>query len=118
MFKLKPDHPNIAVELALLLVLAVAWGSTYAFIKVGVETIPPATLVVGRTIIAAALLGAILWLRGIAMPLDQVTWRRFLLQACLNTVFPFLLIAWAEQTVESGLATILNSTSPIFTFLF
>jgi drug/metabolite transporter (DMT)-like permease len=44
-------------------------------------------------------------------------WGRFALQACLNSVLPFTLIAWAERSVDAGLATILNSTSPIFIFL-
>jgi drug/metabolite transporter (DMT)-like permease len=51
------------------------------------------------------------------MPVDAATWRRFLFQACLNSVIPFTLIAWAEGALGAGLATILNSTSPIFTFL-
>jgi hypothetical protein len=55
--------------------------------------------------------------RGIDLPTDLALWRRFLFQACLNSVFPFTLIAWAEQTVDAGLATILNSSAPIFTFL-
>lgn len=46
-----------------------------------------------------------------------MTWRRFLFQACLNSVVPFTLIAWAQQSTDAALATILNSTSPIFTFL-
>jgi drug/metabolite transporter (DMT)-like permease len=50
------------------------------------------------------------------MPLDAATWRRFLLQACLNSVIPWTLIAWGERSLDAGLATILNSTSPIFTF--
>ena len=49
-------------------------------------------------------------------PRDAATWRRFLFQACLNSVIPWTLIAWAERSVDAGLATILNSTSPIFTF--
>ena len=55
--------------------------------------------------------------RGVRLPRDAASWRRFLFQACLNSVVPFTLIAWAEQSLDAGLATILNSTSPIFTFL-
>jgi drug/metabolite transporter (DMT)-like permease len=55
--------------------------------------------------------------RGLTFPTDAANWRRFLLQACLNSVIPFTLIAWAEQSLDAGLATILSSTSPIFTFL-
>jgi drug/metabolite transporter (DMT)-like permease len=51
------------------------------------------------------------------MPSDPTVWRRFFVQALLNSVVPFTLIAWAERSVEAGLATILNSASPVFAFL-
>ena len=105
------------VDLALLLVLATLWGASFTFIKVGVETIPPVTLIAGRTSVAALVLLAVMRYRGIGLPTDRALWRRFLSQACLNSVFPFTLIAWAEQSVDAGLATILNSSAPIFTFL-
>lgn len=111
------DTPNTAKELALLLALSTLWGASYTFIKLGVETIPPVTLIAARTLIAGALLAAVICWRGLSLPRDATTWRRFLFQACLNSVVPFTLIAWAEQTTDAGLATILNSTSPIFAFL-
>ena len=111
-------NPVIAVELALLLLLATLWGASYTFIKLGVATIPPITLIAARTSIAGALLLVIMRWRGIGMPRDATTWRRFLFQACLNSVVPWTLIAWGERFVDAGLATILNSASPIFTFLF
>ncbi|CAN7406179.1 DMT family transporter [Rhizobium sp. LjRoot254] len=104
-------------NILLLLALATLWGSSYTFIKVGVETIPPVTLIAVRTLIAASILVSVIKLRGLSLPRDATTWRRFLFQACLNSVIPFTLIAWAEQSVDAGLATILNSTTPIFTFL-
>lgn len=104
-------------NLALLLALATLWGSSYTFIRIGVETIPPVTLIAVRTLIAATILVTVLKMRGLSLPRDRATWGRFLFQACLNSVIPFTLIAWAEQTVNAGLATILNSTTPIFTFL-
>ncbi len=106
-----------ALELLLLLCLATLWGASYSFIKVGVQTIPPVTLIAGRTLIAGTLLLAIMRAWGVALPRDGATWRRFLFQACLNSVFPFTLIAWAQRTVDASLATILNSTGPIFVFL-
>jgi drug/metabolite transporter (DMT)-like permease len=109
--------PNMATELAFLLVLSALWGASYTFIKIGVDTIPPVTLIAARTSIAGVLLVAILRLRGLRLPADRRVWGRFLAQACLNSVVPFTLIAWAEQTTDASLATILNSTSPIFTFL-
>ncbi len=112
-----PQNPNLARELSLLLALATLWGSSYTFIKIGVETIPPLTLIAARTLIAGAILLAVLRHRKIRLPNDLATWQRFFLQACLNSVVPFTLIAWAEQTVDAGLAVILNSATPIFTFL-
>jgi drug/metabolite transporter (DMT)-like permease len=106
-----------AREYALLVVLAILWGASYAFIRLGVATIPPVTLIAARTLIGGALLFAILVLRGNTMPRQMAMWGRFMLQALLNSVVPFTLIAWAEQAVEAGLATILCSASPIFTFL-
>jgi drug/metabolite transporter (DMT)-like permease len=107
----------MARELALLLALSALWGASYTFIKLGIETIPPVTLIAARTLIAGATLAAVIRWRGLHLPDDVATWRRFLTQACLNSVVPFTLIAWAEQTTNAGLATILNSTSPIFAFL-
>jgi drug/metabolite transporter (DMT)-like permease len=111
------DRTNMTTELALLLALSTLWGASYTFIKIGVETIPPVTLIAARTLIAGAILVAIIRLRGLKLQSDRQTWGRFLFQACLNSVVPFTLIAWAEQTTDAGLATILNSTSPIFAFL-
>jgi len=75
------------------------------------------TLIAARTVIAVAILIAIIHWRGLTLPKDATTWRRFFFQACLNSVVPFTLIAWAQQTTDAALATILNSTSPIFAFL-
>lgn len=112
---MQKTHP--LANILMLLALATLWGSSYTFIKVGVETIPPVTLIAVRTLIAATILVSVIKLRGLSLPRDASTWRKFLFQACLNSVVPFTLIAWAEQSVDAGLATILNSTTPIFTFL-
>ncbi len=108
---------NPTTELLLLLALATCWGASYTFIRIGVATIPPITLIAARTLIAGLVLLAIIRWRGLRLPRDAATWRRFLIQSCLNSAVPFTLIAWAEQTVDAGLATILNSTTPIFAFL-
>ncbi|WP_043619122.1 DMT family transporter [Ensifer sp. ZNC0028] len=108
---------NLSLELLLLLALATLWGASYTFIKIGIETIPPVTLIAARTLIAGTLLLAVLRWRGLSLPRDAATWRRFLFQACLNSVVPFTLIAWAEQTIDAGIASILNATTPIFAFL-
>ena len=63
--------PNLALELALLGILATLWGASYSFIKVGVETIPPVTLIAARTLIAGSILLLVMRLRGIALPKDR-----------------------------------------------
>src|ERR1700742_4770970 len=111
------QDPNIAVELALLVALATLWGGSFTFIKLGVATIPPVTLIAARTAIAGLLLLVVMWARGVRMPTDAATWQRFAFQAVLNSVIPWTLIAWGERHVDASLATILNSAGPIFTFL-
>jgi drug/metabolite transporter (DMT)-like permease len=112
-----PHQPRYAIELALLAALATLWAGSYTFIKVGVETIPPITLIAARTLIAGSILALIMRMRGIRLPRDRETWRNFAIQACLNSVLPFTLIAWAETAIDAGLAVILNSMTPVFTFL-
>lgn len=108
---------SLMLELLLLGALATLWGASFTFIKLGVETIPPVTFIAARTVIAGGLLFCILHARGIRLPCDRATWRNLVIQACLNSVMPFTLIAWAETRIDAGLATILNSTTPIFAFL-
>src|SRR3954453_3084025 len=108
---------NVAVDLAPLAALATRWGGPYTFIKLGVATIPPITLIAARTSIAGLLLLVVMWARGVRMPTDAATWQRFAFQAVLNSVIPWTLIAWGERYVDASLATILNSAGPIFTFL-
>jgi drug/metabolite transporter (DMT)-like permease len=115
--KYGPRSFGCLAELALLVLLATLWGASYTFIKLGVESIPPVTFIAARTTIAAVVLLGVLHARGVAMTTDLAVWRRFLVQACLNSVIPFTLIAWAEQSVDAGLATILNSSAPIFVFI-
>lgn len=114
---MKTRGQRAAFDLVLLLTLSTLWGASYTFIKIGVTTIPPLTLIAARTLIAGSVL--LLWMRfqRIPMPRDLAVWRRFFVQALLNSVVPFTLIAWAERSVEAGLATILNSASPVLAFL-
>ena len=113
----QPQQPAMSSELGLLLLLATAWGASYTFLKIAVATIPPITLIAGRTLIAGVLLVVIMHWRGVKWPTDAVSWRRFLFQACLNSVVPWTMVAWGAQALDAGVATILNSTAPIFTFI-
>ena len=114
---IETPRSRTATNLVLLVLLATLWGAAYTLVKIGVETIPPLTLISGRTLIAGGVLLAIMRLRGITLPRDPAVWKRFMIQACLNSVVPFTLIAYAETHVGAGLATILGSNAPIFAFL-
>ncbi|MZR30171.1 EamA family transporter [Sneathiella sp. DP05] len=103
-------------EYLLLVLLASLWGSSYLLIRIGVETIPPTSLVALRVSVAAFVLLTVIWWQGYRLPTDFSTWRSFVIQSFFNSFGAWVLLAWGQQYVESGLATVLNSTSPIFVF--
>jgi drug/metabolite transporter (DMT)-like permease len=111
-----PQH-NIVFESALLCLLALLWGSSYLLIKVAVETIPPITLIAIRVFIAAIFLSAIVIWKGERLPRDGKTWRLLLVQSFLTSIGAWTVLAWGQQFVDSALASVLNSTSPVFVFL-
>ncbi len=111
-----PQH-NIVFESALLCLLALLWGSSYLLIKVAVETIPPITLIATRVFIAAIFLSAIVIWKGERLPRDGKTWRLLLVQSFLTSIGAWTVLAWGQQFVDSALASVLNSTSPVFVFL-
>ena len=104
-------------EWMLLLVLSVLWGGSFFFFKVLVAELPPFTVVLGRVGLAAVLLNVFLLLRRDPMPSSPRLWGSFIVMGILNNVVPFTLIVWGEIRISSGLASILNATTPIFTVL-
>lgn len=104
-------------EYLLLGLLAMLWGASYLLIRVAVETIPPITLVATRVTIAAAFLLVIARAQCHRLPRDPGTWRQLVIQSFLNSFGAWTLLAWGQQHVDSGLAGILNSTSPVFVVL-
>jgi drug/metabolite transporter (DMT)-like permease len=101
-------------EFGLVLLLGILWGSPYALTKISLETIPPVTLVAARVSLAAAALWLIAMLRGYRIPKQRSLVGLLFLQGVISCVLPYTLIAYGQQTVESGLAAILNSTTPLF----
>ncbi|TAG48554.1 MAG: EamA family transporter [Betaproteobacteria bacterium] len=113
-----PTTPTpLRFELLLLGVLACLWGSSYLLIKVALGSIPPTTLMAFRVTLAALFLLAVMRLRGERLPTDSLSWRRLFVQSLLNSSLAWLVLAWGAQYVPSGLAGVLNSTSPLFVFL-
>jgi len=106
------------LDWALFFLLGFCWGSSYLFIKIGVESLPPLTLIAGRLFIGALLLATVVRLAGERLPRDRQMYGHLLVMALVNIVIPFALITWAEQSVDSALASILNATVPLFTIGF
>jgi len=102
---------------AMLGLLALLWGISYNLAKVAVQTIPPVTTTALRTAIASLILVALLRRAGIALVRADYPWRLLCAQAAMINIIPWTLSAWAVQSIDSGLVTILNSTSPLFAFL-
>ena len=109
---------SLKVELLLLALLALLWGSSYLFIKIAVAEIPPITLILMRVAGATAFLLVVIRFRNEKLPRDGRTWRMLFLQAIFNSIGAWTVLAWGQQFVDAGLAGVLNSTSPIFVFFF
>lgn len=101
----------------LLILLASLWSSSFAAIKIGVGTIPPLTLAAGRIAVAAAVLYALIALRGQRLPRSARLWALFFLIGVTGNALPFTLIAWGEERIDSGLAAILMAVMPPTTVL-
>lgn len=113
------QHPtSCKTEMPLLALLALLWGASYLFIKVAVNEIPPVTLIALRVLGAAVFLLLVMRLRAQALPRGLIAWRMLLVQAFLNSIGAWTVLAWGQRHVDAGLASVLNSTSPIFVYLF
>ena len=104
-------------EWAMLLALAVLWGGSFFFNAVAVRELPSFTLVWMRVAVAAVTLLLVLRLLGQRMPTGGRIWAAFFGMGLLNNVVPFVLIVWGQHHIASGLASILNATTPLFTVL-
>jgi drug/metabolite transporter (DMT)-like permease len=107
-----------AMDWSLLIVLSVLWGGSFFFFKVLVDAhLPPFTIVFGRVGLAAIALLSFIYLSGRGMPTSPTIWIAFLVMGLLNNVIPFTLIVYGETRIASGLASIFNATTPLFTVL-
>lgn len=112
-----PRHRMSLTEWGLLALLSVLWGGSFFFAKIAVGALPPLTVVLARVGIAAAALWLLLRLRGTAVPTSPRLWWSFAGMGVLNNLMPFALIFWGETVLSSGLASILNATTPVFSLL-
>jgi drug/metabolite transporter (DMT)-like permease len=98
----------------ILLVLALIWGGAFVFIGVAVRHVHPLTYVWLRLSIAAVAMWAFLRMKGQPLGLPREVWGSMLLLALLNNALPFTLFGWGQTHIASGLASILNATTPIW----
>ncbi len=105
-------------EWAMLVVLSVLWGGTFFFVAVAVPEVPPLTLVLLRVTLAAAALLIYLHAIGADLPRGLRAWLVLAVMGIGNNVVPFSLIFWSQTQIPSGLASILNATTPLFSVVF
>ena len=101
-------------DLALLLALAAIWGASFLFIKLGVDEVEPAVVVLGRIAVGFGVLVPLVLARG-AVPDMRAMWVPFLVLGTLNNAVPYWLLAFAETRLDSGLAAVIQAAAPILT---
>lgn len=111
------DNRIDARDWSLLAVLSILWGGSFFFNGAALRELPPLTLVFLRVALGAAILLPLLRRQGIGFPKGAAGWTPFVAIGLLNNVIPFSLIVIGQTFVPSGLASILNATTPLFTVM-
>ncbi|MCK1445999.1 DMT family transporter [Bradyrhizobium sp. 48] len=111
------DNRIDARDWSLLAVLSVLWGGSFFFNGAALRELPPLTLVFLRVALGAAILLPLLRMQGIGLPKGMAGWKPFVAIGLLNNVIPFSLIVLGQTFIPSGLASILNATTPLFTVM-
>lgn len=101
----------------LLFLLSLLWGGSFLFNALALRELSPLTVVLGRTGIASLVLLALIAATRVRMPLSLALWSQFFVMGFLNNLVPFGLIVWGQTRIDSGLASVLNATTPLFTVL-
>lgn len=115
---MSPNENRIdARDWSLLAVLSVLWGGSFFFNGAALRELPPLTLVLLRVALGATILLPLLRMQGIGFPEGMAGWKPFVAIGLLNNVIPFSLIVLGQTFIPSGLASILNATTPLFTVM-
>lgn len=104
-------------DILVLIGLSIMWSSSFIFIKIAVETIPPISISAGRILLATLILGLVMVAKKQKLPTDGRSWLFFLLIGCIGNGLPFFLISWGEIRVDSSVAAILIAASPLASFI-
>ena len=100
------------------LVLCGIWGSTWLFIKLGLEDLPPLTFAGIRFVISCAIILTIIRIRGLQLPRARADWLLLAVTGILSFGLNYGLVFWGEQHISSGLAALLQATLPAFGLVF
>jgi drug/metabolite transporter (DMT)-like permease len=106
-------EPATRADWLIFLALGFMWGSSYLFIKLAVDSFGTFTLIALRLLIGAAFLWIVLRASRTPLPRDRRAYMHLIVMSVVNITIPFALITWAEKSVDSALAAILNSTVPL-----
>lgn len=104
-------------EWLMLIALSILWGGSFLFVGIAVSDVPPLSIVLVRVFLSALALHFVLRVMGQKFPTDKTILIAFLIMGLLNNAIPFSLIAYGQSHIASGLASILNATTPIFTVI-
>ncbi len=105
------------LEWTLLILLSLAWGGSFFFVEVVIDDLAPLSIVFLRVALGALFLWIFVFSRGLTLPRSPEVWSAFLVMATINNVIPFTCIVWGQTHIASGLAAILNATTPLFTVM-
>ena len=105
-------------EWGMLALLSLLWGGSFMFVGVTIKEVPVFTIVAFRVLLASIVLHLVLRISGITFPMRREVLLAFLGMGILNSALPFSLISFGQARIDSGLASILNATTPIFTMIF
>lgn len=101
----------------LLIILSVLWGGSFFFVAVALRELPPTTLALARVAFAAAFIYPVFKMQGSSLPLTFAGWKPFIVMGLFNNIIPFSLIFAGQARISSGLASVLNATTPLFALL-
>ena len=105
------------VNWALLMCLVFLWGTSFMFISISVETVDPLSIVFYRVLLGALVLTVIVYATGLRLPFSPAAWLVFLTFGIFGNVFPFFLISWGQQSVNSGIAGMIMAIMPLMTMI-
>jgi drug/metabolite transporter (DMT)-like permease len=102
----------------LLAALILLWGTSFMFTAISVRTVDPVTVVFYRLALGAVVLSLVVYARGDSLPLNWQAWAGFFVMAIAGNALPFFLIAWGQQSVDSGVAGMIMAIMPLLTMVF